>query len=213
MVKLVQGHHLRSNQYLLVRVYNEDEARKNWKRRSSSRRTAEGDGPTQPVPRAPADLTIGKLLIIRGTEVSFYIPPTGVEVVPDEPTGNYVREALTLERLEYCILVDENGKKRFERRPAGGVPRADRDASSRWTATGRKFKAIELNEIQGLHIKVIAPYKDEQAARAYSRGRRALPDRQRDGDLLPARGALDRPLRRAREALRGGGSRPARRAT
>src|SRR5678810_110198 len=30
MVKLVQGHHLRSNQYLLVRVYNEDEARQNW---------------------------------------------------------------------------------------------------------------------------------------------------------------------------------------
>ena len=29
IVKLVQGHHLRSNQYLLVRVYNEDEARKN----------------------------------------------------------------------------------------------------------------------------------------------------------------------------------------
>ena len=30
IVKLVQGHHLRSNQYLLVRVYNEEEARKNW---------------------------------------------------------------------------------------------------------------------------------------------------------------------------------------
>src|SRR6185503_3134082 len=30
IVKLVQGHHLRSNQYLLVRVYNEEEARRNW---------------------------------------------------------------------------------------------------------------------------------------------------------------------------------------
>ncbi len=28
--EVVEGHHLRSNQYLLVRVYNEDEARKNW---------------------------------------------------------------------------------------------------------------------------------------------------------------------------------------
>lgn len=27
---VIEGHHLRSNQYLLVRVYNEDEARKNW---------------------------------------------------------------------------------------------------------------------------------------------------------------------------------------
>src|SRR3990167_5196140 len=30
LVQLVQGHHLRSNQYLLVRVYNEDEARRSW---------------------------------------------------------------------------------------------------------------------------------------------------------------------------------------
>src|SRR5262249_969004 len=28
--EVVEGHHLRSNQYLLVRVYNEDEARRNW---------------------------------------------------------------------------------------------------------------------------------------------------------------------------------------
>jgi len=26
----IRGHHLRSNQYLVVRIYNEDEARKNW---------------------------------------------------------------------------------------------------------------------------------------------------------------------------------------
>ena len=30
IVQLVKGHHLRSNQYLLVRVYNEEEARRNW---------------------------------------------------------------------------------------------------------------------------------------------------------------------------------------
>ena len=28
-----------------------------------------------------------------------------------------MRDALTLERLEYCILVDQNGKKRYERGP------------------------------------------------------------------------------------------------
>ena len=32
-------------------------------------------------------------------------------------TAQYVRDALTLERLEYCILVDQNGKKRYERGP------------------------------------------------------------------------------------------------
>ena len=48
-VKLVQGHHLRSNQYLLVRVYNEDEARRNWARRSI--KPADGEAADD---RAPA---------------------------------------------------------------------------------------------------------------------------------------------------------------
>ncbi|MBX3156839.1 MAG: hypothetical protein KF773_12645 [Deltaproteobacteria bacterium] len=174
MVKLVQGHHLRSNQYLLVRVYNEDEARKNWGQavikpatNPTESSTEGGDAPAQPISRAPADLTVGKQLIIKGTDVSFYIPPTGVGVVPDDD-GSYVRDALTLERLEYCILVEQNGKKRYERGPQVVFPEpteafitaAARDGSG----GARKFRAIELNEIQGLHIKVIAPYVENGRA-------------------------------------------------
>jgi major vault protein len=164
MVKLVQGHHLRSNQYLLVRVYNEDEARKNW---STAVIKPAGDGAAdvQPISRAPADLTVGKLLIIKGVDVSFYIPPTGVGVVPDE-TGHYVRDALTLERLEYCILVEQNGKKRYERGPQVVFPEPTETFIT--SGAARKFRAIELNEIQGLHIKVIAPYREGD--RAYKEG-------------------------------------------
>ena len=151
MVRLVQGHHLRSNQYLLVRVYNEDEARRNWG--SAVIKPASEDA--APIARAPTDLTVGKLLIIKGTDVSFYIPPTGVGVVPDE-RGQHVRDALTLERLEYCILVDQNGKKRYERGPRVVFPEPTESFISRDTV--RKFRAVELSEIQGLHIKVIAPY-------------------------------------------------------
>lgn len=158
MVKLVQGHHLRSNQYLLVRVYNEDEARKNWGK--AVIKPAAGDGeaaaPSAPA-RAPDDLTVGKLLIIKGTDVSFYIPPTGVGVVPDEH-DRWVRDALTLERLEYCILVDQNGKKRYERGPQVVFPEPTETFITKDSA--RKFRAVELNEIQGLHIKVIAPYTE-----------------------------------------------------
>jgi major vault protein len=153
LVQLVQGHHLRSNQYLLVRVYNEDEARKNWGQAVVKPAGAE----TQtPIVAAPADLAVGKLLIIKGTDVSFYIPPTGVGVVPEE--GGWVREALTLERLEYCILVDQNGKKRYERGPQVVFPAPTETFITRDGA--RKFNAIELTEIQGLHIKVIAPYTE-----------------------------------------------------
>ena len=162
LVQLVQGHHLRSNQYLLVRVYNEDEARRNWGLAVIKPAATEG---ADPIARVPADLNVGKLLIIKGTDVSFYIPPTGVGVVPDE-TGSWVREALTLERLEYCILVDENGKKRYEKGPQVVFPEPTEAVITRDGA--RKFRAIELNEIQGLHIKVIAPYTE--GGRTYREG-------------------------------------------
>lgn len=165
LVQLVQGHHLRSNQYLLVRVYNEDEARKHWGQAVIKPASVEGAEPV-PSSSAPADLTVGKLLIIKGTDVSFYIPPTGVGVVPED-TGLWVRDALTLERLEYCILVDQNGKKRYERGPQVVFPEpteafitAAYASSGTQGGSARKFRAIELSEIQGLHIKVIAPYTE-----------------------------------------------------
>ena len=40
-----------------------------------------------------------------------------------DENGNYVREAVTLERLEYSILVDENGNKRYERGPQVVFPK------------------------------------------------------------------------------------------
>lgn len=159
---VIPGHHLRSNQYLLVRVYNEDEARQNWNKTVAVLTNAvggeQGDS-APPITAAPEELklTIGKLLIIKGTEVSFYIPPTGVEVVP-EASNQYVREAVTLEQLEYCILIDENGKRRYERGPQVVFPKPTEQF---YTEDGvRKYRAIELNGIQGIHTKVVAPYTE-----------------------------------------------------
>jgi major vault protein len=164
--EVVEGHHLRSNQYLLVRVYNEDEARKNWSKAVVKPATLDGVAPADPVAAPPPDLTVGKQLIIRGTEVSFYIPPTGIEVVR-ETASDYAREALTLERLEYAILVDENGKKRYEVGPQVVFPLpTERFVEARDDAgrPSKKFRAVELNEIQGLHIKVIADYAENGVA-------------------------------------------------
>ncbi|MCB9575278.1 MAG: hypothetical protein H6709_24645, partial [Kofleriaceae bacterium] len=166
MVKLVQGHHLRSNQYLVVRVYNEDEARKHWGQAVIKPAAPEAAAPepaAAPGAPAPADLAVGKLYVIKGTDVSFYIPPTGVGVVPGED-GSYVRDALTLQRLEYGILVDQDGKKRYERGPQVVFP-APTEAFV--TRGGRRtFRDIELSEVEGLHVKVIAPYvEDGQAHR------------------------------------------------
>jgi major vault protein len=152
---VIPGHNLRSNQYLIVRIYNEEQAKQNWTK-AVMKKASE----SQESSKVTADdLTIGKHFIIKGTEVSFYIPPTGVEVVVDG-RGNYVREAVTLERLEYCILIDENGNKRYEKGPQVVFPSPtevffEEDGC-------RKFKAEELTGIQGLHIKVIADYKEDE---------------------------------------------------
>lgn len=168
----VKGHHLRSNQYLLVRVYNEEEARENWGRAVIKPAAGGADSDGDETTVVPQDLTVGRLLVICGTQVSFYIPPTGIGVIPEGLDNDgkpcYVRSALTLERLEYCILVDENGNKRYERGPKVVFP----EPTEKFITMGSKskFRAIELNEIQGIHIKVIAPYTDEKTGTAYKEG-------------------------------------------
>jgi major vault protein len=165
IAKIIPGHHLRSNQYLLVRVYDETEAKKNWTKAVVKAKNAGEGGDDEIIKAEMPDLTTGRQLIIKGTAVSFYMPPTGVEVVRDAD-GNYVREAVTLERLEYCILLDENGNKRYLQGPAVVFPEPTEEFIARQGS--RKFRAIELNEISGLYIKVIAPY--EENGRRYEEG-------------------------------------------
>lgn len=164
---VIEGHQLRSNQYLIVRVYDEEAAKANWAKAVVKKATVVVQGETPATElvavaeNVPQDLSVGRLLVIRGTEVSFYIPPTGIEVVPDEG-GCYVREALTLERLQYCILIDESGEKRYVRGPAVVFPRpTERFHTSQ--KGDRHFRPVELNgEIQGIHVKVISDYVDER---------------------------------------------------
>lgn len=166
MAKVLCGHHIRSNQYLLVRVYDEEAARVNWN--TAVMKPSEAGSAEE---LRPITFTMGKLFIIKGTSVSFYIPPTGVEVVPDEE-GNLVREAVTLESLNYCLLKDENGKKRYPKGPSVVFPeptevfveRQVTDESGNLVMT-RKFRAMELNENSGLYIKVIADYTDEKGVK------------------------------------------------
>jgi major vault protein len=156
MSKVNQGHHLRSNQYLIVRVYDEEAAKENWS--SGVVKTREGE--EVDLPNLP-DLTIGKLLVIKGTDVSFYIPPTGVEVVADGL--GYIREAVTLENLEYCILLDEDGNKVFRHGPDVVFPSPTQAFVEK--EGSRKFRALELNKISGIYVKVIEAYVEDDGTK------------------------------------------------
>lgn len=192
--KVIPGHALRSNQFLLVTVTNETQARDNWNKAIMKKASPQPKGllnadltdderaklalaaeekaklaeteekvKAEPLSLDPSTLTIGMLLVIKGSDVSFYMPPTGVEVVADDE-GRYVRDALTLERLEYCILLDESGDKSYVRGPAVVFPAPTQTFVTSKTTDGttgsRKFKAIELNENSGIYVKVIADYED-----------------------------------------------------
>ena len=146
MVKVVEGHRLQMNQYLLIRVYDANEANRD-------RAAVLGVD----VVADELSFEIGEKRVIRGTDVSFYMPPNGVEVLPDEE-GRYVRDAVTLQRLEYCVLVGDDGKKRYVRGEAVVFPEPEQRFVDEG---GRKKRAVELSEITGLHVKVIAPYVDE----------------------------------------------------
>ncbi len=155
--KVIEGHRLRSNQYIVARVYNDIAANSNTPVMKPAT-TDPSKTETETTPAQAKTRVMGELLIIKGTEVSFYIPPTGIEVVPGD-NGAFVREAVTLERLEWCLLLDEEGNKRYVKGPAVVFPEPTEQFSE--IDGKRKARAIELNDDMGIYLKVIADYKDE----------------------------------------------------
>ena len=153
MAKVIRGHALRTNQYLLARVYEAAAASQS----QGEMLDAEGNK----IEKIEKYVN-GQILVIKGTEVSFYIPPTGIEVIPREGDSRkgYVREAVTLERLEYCILKDEDGNKRYVHGPEVVFPEPTETFVTS-PKGGYVFRAMELSPISGLYVKVIAEYKDE----------------------------------------------------
>lgn len=150
--KVLDGHNLKYNEYLIVRVYNEEQAKKNLS--NAIIKTADEKASKSLINEE--DLVTGKLLVIKGTDVSFYIPPTGIEVVSED--GKYVRKAVTLERLEYCILLDQNGDKRYVIGPDVVFPNPTEEFLEQ--DGKKKFKALELNDNMGIYLKVIADYEE-----------------------------------------------------
>ena len=132
---VIEGHVLRSNQYLLVEVYDVSELKE-------------------------SNYRVGELIIIKGSEVPFFIPTTGMRVISDE-NGNYVRNAVSLDRLEYAELINEQGEVRYVKGPAIAFPEVDETFVIDEKTGKPKFKAFELSDISGLYGKVTSTYTDE----------------------------------------------------
>ena len=153
MAKVIKGHALRSNQYLLARVYESAAANESY--------GVILDSSGKEVELEKTLYSNGQILVIKGTEVSFYIPPTGIEVLPidNNDENGYIRDAVTLERLEYCILKDEDGNKRYVHGPQVVFP----EPTETFITSSKNsfiFRAIELSKITGIYVKVIAEYTE-----------------------------------------------------
>lgn len=140
MAQVIQGHTLRSNQYLVAKVYDAD----------SLNTTKEDRDASENEPY----FVNGQVLIIKGTEISFYIPPTGIEVkaINNDPSKGYVRDAVTLERLEYCILKDEDGNKRYVHGPTVVFP----EPTDENTEYLHKFmeNGMQISDVEVLSINI-----------------------------------------------------------
>ncbi len=139
--RVVDGHALREDEYLVVRVYDD----------------VEGDA-------AP----IGTERIVRGTDTSFYVPRTGLEVVPHHETPEiYVRKA---HHLKKGTGIHLRVAKAFEATASDQVPEGRYEAGQDLFLPDREgyffptssleviaqVAAIPLAEREGLYVRDIA---------------------------------------------------------
>jgi hypothetical protein len=141
--RVVAGHELSEDQYLRLRVYDRVEG-------ESAAKAPWGDG---------VGWAIGTERIIKGSEVSFFIPRTGLEVMPDEK-GGYVRNAVTLLDGQYCVLRGPKGRRRYERGPSVVFPEAWEEFLVKNAV--RVFAAWPLKRDRGLHVRVLQGFEAKE---------------------------------------------------
>ncbi|MFT4974569.1 MAG: major vault protein [Myxococcota bacterium] len=96
-VEVRDAHELASNQYLVVKVYGEvSRAAPYFEITARSSRitsaTVEDDATAHDIDPDSIRLSRGQVIVIRGLDTQLYIPPTGVDVVPDLSTNREGRK-------------------------------------------------------------------------------------------------------------------------
>ncbi len=136
--KVISGHKLREDEYLLIRAYNN----------TTMNDTA---------------IPTGTEMIIKGSEKSFYMPTIGLEVVPQDD-GNFVRKAVKLMAGEYCVLLEPNGEKKYIVGPNQVIPAPNETLLEKVVSGISRaiFQAQTLKPERGLHLYVTKDFKVEE---------------------------------------------------
>jgi len=95
----------------------------------------------------------GQRIRISGTPT--YIPPTGVEVVPEAP-GREVRQALVLGPTEFCSLIDRDGQPQRKSGPGRVFPGPYDVVQITGSRNNGIYDAYHLRDDRGLLLRVVA---------------------------------------------------------
>ncbi|HRI54747.1 MAG TPA: hypothetical protein PLW65_31635, partial [Pseudomonadota bacterium] len=134
------AHELSASQYLVVKVYGPVDPSAPYydvtvRSAAITRATAEAlDGRPSPLPAKPdgRELVRGQLIVIRGIDTQFYIPPTGVDIVPDtsvDESGATVSAATARQLVQQMQLQAQAQPPKPQPSPALPAPRARREQS------------------------------------------------------------------------------------
>jgi len=196
--EVVDGHRLTSNQFLRIRVEGEiasadikplqDLIKEDWVApkpvETEEEATDETEGAsllimTSAAPPAPPsspmaaevlpELTIGSEWIVRGSKTKFFIPPTGVKVLPatDPVTKSkdpYVMNGVQLEADEFVTLKNRSGRISYVLGSTTVIPCEDQV----FVTDGRgnpRFKANSIDENSGVLLRTLVAMTQSEIQR------------------------------------------------
>lgn len=186
---VVDGHRLTSNQFLRIRVEGEisatdvqhlqDLIKEDWVAPKPVESTevkgsdTEVDavyhitpppkniGEPEPTEVKLPELTIGSEWIVRGSKTKFFIPPTGVKVLPatDPVTRSskdpYVMNGVQLEADEFVTLKNRNGRISYVLGSTTVIPCEDQVFVTDRGGSNPKFKATSIDENSGVLLRTL----------------------------------------------------------
>jgi hypothetical protein len=191
--EVVDGHRMTSNQFLRIRVEGEiaaadikplqDLIMEDWLRPKPVQPEVKGSSTevdaVYRIPRTseepetievkPPELTIGSEWIVRGSRTKFFIPPTGVTVLPatDHVTRSndpYVMNGVQLEADEFVTLKNRSGRISYVLGPTTVIPCEDQVFSTD-TRGNPKYKATSIDEKSGVLLRTLVAMTQSEIQR------------------------------------------------